>query len=117
MTAQDEISSGIPPAAAVLPRAVRRALDFMQSAIERDIGVAELAAAVGLSARALQRQFKTFLGKSPHNVTWTSSAPYFSARNRLFGRFSWNSSLVIPPNIYGNVANLFRRLHLNHRAA
>jgi hypothetical protein len=29
----------------------------------------------------------------------------FSAKNRLFGRFSWNSSLVIPPNIYGNVAN------------
>ena len=29
----------------------------------------------------------------------------FSDRNRLFGRFSWNSSLVIPPNIYGNVGN------------
>ncbi len=29
----------------------------------------------------------------------------FSDHNRLFGRFSWNSSLVIPPNIYGNVAN------------
>jgi AraC-like DNA-binding protein/tetratricopeptide (TPR) repeat protein len=50
----------------VLPRAVRRALDLMQGAVERDIGIAELAAAAGLSARALQRQFRTFLGKSPH---------------------------------------------------
>src|SRR5689334_1719471 len=54
--------------AAVLPRAVRRALDFMHGALERDIGIAELAAAAGLSARALQRQFKTFLGKSPHEA-------------------------------------------------
>ena len=53
---------------AVLPRAVRRALDVMHGAIERDIGIAELAAAAGLSARALQRQFKTFLGKSPHEA-------------------------------------------------
>ncbi len=29
----------------------------------------------------------------------------FSERNRLFGRISWNSSLVTPPNIYGNVGN------------
>jgi AraC-like DNA-binding protein len=65
---QDESSPGMSPGAAVLPRAVRRALDFMQSAIERDIGIAELAAAVGLSARALQRQFKAFLGKSPHEA-------------------------------------------------
>src|SRR5262245_66420550 len=54
--------------AAVLPRAVRRALDLMQGAVERDIGIAELAAAAGLSARALQRQFKAFLGKSPHDA-------------------------------------------------
>ncbi|MFN7931796.1 MAG: TonB-dependent receptor [Bryobacteraceae bacterium] len=29
----------------------------------------------------------------------------FSNANRLFGRFSWNSSLVVPPYIYGNVGN------------
>lgn len=68
MIAQDEISSGMPSAAAVLPRAVRRALDFMQAGFERDIGIAELAAAAGLSTRALQRQFRTFLGKSPHEA-------------------------------------------------
>jgi len=65
---QDEHSSGMSSGAAVLPRAVRRALDFMQGALERDISIAELAAAAGLSARALQRQFKAFLDKSPHEV-------------------------------------------------
>ena len=68
MTGQDEISSGVTSAAAVLPRAVRRALDFMQAGFERDIGISELAQAAGLSARALQRQFKTFLSKSPHEA-------------------------------------------------
>src|SRR5262245_51797429 len=37
----------------------------MQSAGRRDIGIAELAAAAGLSARALQRQFRAFVGKTP----------------------------------------------------
>ena len=60
---QDEISSGV-SGAAVLPRAVRRAIDFMQAGFERDIGIADLAAAAGLSARALQRQFKTFLARA-----------------------------------------------------
>jgi AraC-like DNA-binding protein len=55
-------------AACVLPRSVRRALDLMQTAALRDIGVAELAAAAGLSSRALQRQFRTFLGKTPLEV-------------------------------------------------
>jgi AraC-like DNA-binding protein/tetratricopeptide (TPR) repeat protein len=68
LTGHDEISSGMSSGAAVLPRAVRRALDFMQAGFEREIGIAELAAAAGLSARALQRQFRTFLGKSPHEA-------------------------------------------------
>ena len=53
MIGQDEISSGMTSGAAVLPRAVRRALDFMHGALERDIGIAELATAAGLSARAM----------------------------------------------------------------
>src|SRR5262249_29921028 len=68
VTRQDEASSGMSAGAAVLPRAVRRALDFMQAGFERDMGLAELATAAGLSARALQRQFKTFLGKAPHEA-------------------------------------------------
>lgn len=66
-----------PDTAAVLPRGVRRALDLMQSVGQRDIGIAELAAAAGLSGRALQRQFRTFLGKSPlealHDVRFESA--------------------------------------------
>lgn len=68
MTGQGEIPPGKVSGTAVLPRAVRRALDFMQGAFERDVGLSELAAAAGLSARALQRQFRTFLGKSPHEA-------------------------------------------------
>ena len=68
MTGQDEIPSGKATGAAVLPRAVRRALDLMQGALERDVALSELAAAAGLSGRALQRQFRTFLGKSPHEA-------------------------------------------------
>ena len=54
-----------PPATAVLPRGVRRALDAMQAAVDRDIGLPELATIAGISRRALQRQFRTFLGKTP----------------------------------------------------
>ena len=62
------VTTGKSEAAPVLPRGVRRALDLMQTAALRDIGVAELAAAAGLSGRALQRQFRTFLGKTPLEV-------------------------------------------------
>src|SRR5262249_45083102 len=56
------------PDTSVLPRSVRRALDAMQAAVGRDIGLADLAAAAGLSGRALQRQFRVFVGKTPHEV-------------------------------------------------
>ncbi|MGQ0682822.1 helix-turn-helix domain-containing protein [Bradyrhizobium sp.] len=81
MTGHVEISSTSTPAAAVLPRAVRRALDVMHAGLDRDIGVAELAEAAGLSARALQRQFKTFLGKSPHEAL--RDIRFESARRQL----------------------------------
>jgi AraC-like DNA-binding protein len=51
--------------APVLPRAVRRAIDVMHAAADRDIGLSELAVAAGISGRALQRQFRSFLGKTP----------------------------------------------------
>lgn len=52
-------------AAAVLPRGVRRALDAMHAAGGREIGLPELARIAGMSGRALQRQFRSFLGKTP----------------------------------------------------
>lgn len=67
MTGQDPVPSSL-SGAAVLPRAVRRALEFMQTRFERDLGIADIAAAAGLSPRALQRQFKAFLGKTPHET-------------------------------------------------
>ena len=54
--------------APLLPRGVRRALDAMRTNVGRDWGVAELAEAAGLSSRTLQRQFRTFLGKTPRLV-------------------------------------------------
>jgi AraC-like DNA-binding protein/tetratricopeptide (TPR) repeat protein len=65
----------------VLPRSVRRALDLMQSALERDIGITELATAAGVSGRALQRQFKAFLGKSPREAL--TDMRFESARRQL----------------------------------
>lgn len=65
----------------MLPRGVRRALDLMQAAVERDIGIPELAAAAGMSGRALQRQFRTFLGKTPHEAL--SDIRFERARRRL----------------------------------
>lgn len=68
-------------ASAVLPRGVRRALDLMQSAGQRDIGIAELAKAAGLSGRALQRQFRAFLGKTPLEAL--HDARFDNARRQL----------------------------------
>ena len=55
-------SSSITP---LLPRGVRRALDAMRADVERDWSVIDLAAIAGVSSRTLQRQFRTFLGKTP----------------------------------------------------
>jgi AraC-like DNA-binding protein/Tfp pilus assembly protein PilF len=48
-----------------LPRSVRRALDAMTAASGRRWRVSELAEIAGVSSRTLQRQFTSFLGKSP----------------------------------------------------
>lgn len=53
----------------------------MHAGLDRDIGIAELAQAAGLSARALQRQFRTFLGKSPHEAL--RDIRFESARRQL----------------------------------
>jgi len=62
MFAATHISSTTPP----LPRGVRRALEAMRAEAGRDWSVADLAAVAGLSGRTLQRQFRIFLGQSPH---------------------------------------------------
>ena len=77
VTEQNEKS----PSTSVLPRGVRRALDAMHAAVARDIGISELAAAAGLSGRALQRQFRTFLGKTPHEAL--SDIRFECARRQL----------------------------------
>jgi AraC-like DNA-binding protein/tetratricopeptide (TPR) repeat protein len=77
MTERNESTLG----ASVLPRSVRRALDAMHAAVERDIRLSELAAAAGLSGRALQRQFRIFLGKTPHEVL--SDIRFEAARRKL----------------------------------
>ena len=51
--------------ATLLPRSVRGALDAMRANVARDWSVTELAAAVAVSTRTLQRQFQVFLGKTP----------------------------------------------------
>jgi AraC-like DNA-binding protein len=50
---------------APLPRGVRRALDAMRANMGRDWKVVDLAAVACVSGRTLQRQFRTFLDKTP----------------------------------------------------
>jgi AraC-like DNA-binding protein len=53
------------PRLSVLPRGVRRALEAMRADVGRDWSLPDLVAAVGVSGRTLQRQFRAFLGKTP----------------------------------------------------
>ncbi len=52
----------------VQPRGVRRALDAMHANVGHRWTIGELAAVAGTSGRTLQRQFLSFLGKTPHAV-------------------------------------------------
>lgn len=49
-----------------IPRAVRRARDVLHARVADDLGVDELAAAVGLDRFQLSRAFRRHLGLSPH---------------------------------------------------
>src|SRR5688500_15587707 len=64
MIAGHDISLATSP----LPRGVRRALDAMRGNVGRNWRLTELAAIAGVSGRTLQRQFLTFIGKTPRAV-------------------------------------------------
>ena len=64
MDASQHQSPTMPP----LPRSVRRALDAMHANVGHSWRIAELAEVAGVSARTLQRQFLSFLGKAPGAV-------------------------------------------------
>jgi len=57
-----------PSAAALQPRAVRRAMDAMHANVGHRWTITELAGIAGTSGRTLQRQFLAFLGKTPREV-------------------------------------------------
>lgn len=61
MMASQEVSSANAP----LPRGVRRALDAMRANLGRNWRLTDLAAIAGTSGRTLQRQFLSFVGKTP----------------------------------------------------
>ncbi|KRR18795.1 helix-turn-helix domain-containing protein [Bradyrhizobium retamae] len=61
MIAGQNVSS----AASALPRGVRRALDAMRANVGHSWRLTELAAIGGVSGRTLQRQFLSFVGKTP----------------------------------------------------
>ena len=63
ITSQD-VSSATSP----LPRGVRRALDAMRANVGHNWRLTELAAIAGTSGRTLQRQFLSFVGKTPRAV-------------------------------------------------
>jgi AraC-like DNA-binding protein/tetratricopeptide (TPR) repeat protein len=60
MIAESRSTSNTP-----LPRGVRRALDAMHANVGRDWSVVELSDLAGVSSRTLQRQFLSFLRKTP----------------------------------------------------
>src|SRR3954451_3446713 len=60
MAVASDQSSGRP-----LPRSVRRALDAMRGHVAHTRSVTDLAAEAGVTSRTLQRQFLTFLSKTP----------------------------------------------------
>src|SRR3981081_674171 len=64
MIASSHVDSG----ASLLPRSVRRALDAMRANVGHDWSLADLADISGVSGRTLQRQFRSFLGKTPRAV-------------------------------------------------
>jgi len=60
MASQDLAAANTP-----VPRAVRRALDAMRANLGRNWRLTDLAAIAGTSGRTLQRQFLSFVGKTP----------------------------------------------------
>ena len=62
------ISQDVSSAASPLPRGVRRALDAMRGNLGHNWRLTELAAIAGVAGRTLQRQFLTFVGKTPRAV-------------------------------------------------
>jgi AraC-like DNA-binding protein/tetratricopeptide (TPR) repeat protein len=52
----------------LMPRSVRRAMDAMHANVGQNWRISELAAVAGVSGRTLQRQFLSFLGKTPRTV-------------------------------------------------
>jgi len=64
MTANSHGASSAP----LLARGVRRALDAMRANVGRDWSLTDLAGVSGMSGRTLQRQFRSFLGKTPRAV-------------------------------------------------
>ncbi len=53
------------PATRRSPRTVRRAVDLIEARLDQPLGLPEIAAAAGVGARALQREFRECLGTSP----------------------------------------------------
>ena len=53
------------PASSPVPRGVRRVLDAMHANLGRNWRLTDLAAIAGTSGRTLQRQFLSFVGKTP----------------------------------------------------
>ena len=64
MIASQDVSSAKSP----VPRGVRRALDAMRANLGHTWRLTELAAIAGTSGRTLQRQFLSFVGKTPRAV-------------------------------------------------
>ncbi|WVV47213.1 hypothetical protein THH46_20430 [Pseudomonas sp. NA13] len=54
-----------------LPESLKLALELMWQNVEEPLTIDELAACVKISKRQLERRFCSFLGATPHAITWS----------------------------------------------
>jgi AraC-like DNA-binding protein len=72
----------------LLPRGVRRALDAMRANVSHDWSLADLADILGMSGRTLQRQFRSFIGKTRRaRCFFISGEPSVALCDLLSGRY------------------------------
>src|SRR4051794_4573622 len=93
------------------PVGVKRAIAYMRAHLAERIVLADLARAGGVSERALTRQFRTFLGKSPMN--YLQQLRLAACRDRLLRPATGNSVTAAATEMgfthFGRFADCYRR--------
>lgn len=98
----------------LLPRAVRRAQDFMQGHLAEPVSLAQLCSELGVSARALQTAFREHTGQSP--MAYWRGVRLDRVRAALQSSGEAERATKTPASVCGIAAD-HGFLHLGHFAA